>query len=123
MNRLPSRFASGYALRSLMPTLILAFLMSFQSQSVNALTAFDLIVDNAPAMVVYQGENPVVQTAIDLLAKDANLICDQPFRRGTTVQGRTIIVGIPDQEQGFRNLLKQQKVGYKDVVGKWEAFK
>jgi len=107
----------------LVPSLMLVVLLTGLIQPVNALTAFDLLVENSPTTVVYQGENQVVQTAIDMLFKDANQVCDGSFKQGTTVNGRTILIGMPDQEPDFRDLLKQQKVGCKDVVGKWEAFK
>lgn len=85
--------------------------------------SFKLISGDTAAKLHYAGNEQVVNTAIDMLVEDSKLICKTPFERINRVDSRTVIIGIPDKEPSFRNLLEQNKIDYKDISGQWEAYK
>ncbi|MDH6342762.1 hypothetical protein M2480_002465 [Parabacteroides sp. PFB2-12] len=91
----------------------------------NSLSAnnFPLIKNNTGAKVYYTGSEQVVKTAIDMLLSDSKLVCKQPFSLTDQVEDQTIVVGIPEQDAQFRELLERYKIDYKDVSGQWEAYK
>lgn len=95
----------------------------FFLQQVFAADSFKLITDNTAAKLYYDGNDQVVNTALDMLINDSKLICKNPFERINKVDGRTIVVGIPNNKPAFDLLLGQNKIDYKDISGKWEAYK
>ena len=101
---------------------IALLVIAFLSKNVLA-SNFDLIKDDTAAKLYYTGNELVVKTAIDLLIDDSKLICKHPFEQVNQVGNHTVVIGIPDREPAFRVLLEQNKIDYKDVTGKWEAYK
>jgi hypothetical protein len=85
--------------------------------------SFRLIDRNKGAQLYYQGNEQVVQTALEMLVDDSGLICDDPFSITTTIKNRTIIVGIPGREKAFCDLLVANHIDFSDITGKWEAYK
>lgn len=99
--------------------LVLYFSLSYKMQA----SGFYLIEDNLGASVYYRGNENVVKTAIEILINDSKLVCKSPFIHTNSYDNRTILVGIPDKEPTFKNLLKRYKIEISDIEGKWEAFK
>ena len=84
---------------------------------------FNIITDNKAAAIYYRGAEQVVETAIEMLIDDSGLVCEEAFKQTESVEGRTIIIGIPDREPQLCELLKRHNVDYSDLSGKWEAYK
>lgn len=89
----------------------------------NSSDSFDLIKNNAGTKLYYAGNESVVQIAVDMLVGDSKLVCETPIIQVDDVETGSILVGIPDREPEFKALLDHYKVDYKDVSGKWEAYK
>lgn len=92
-------------------------------QNISATNKFDLIKDDAGAKLYYAGKEQVVKTTIDILIGDSKLICKNPFEQINQIENHTVVIGIPDKEPAFRELLEQNKIDYKGISGKWEAYK
>lgn len=84
---------------------------------------FDLIHNDTGSPVYYKGNERVVETAIDLFLKDSKLVCTRPGVRTGQITNRSVIVGIPDQEPQFQELLSRYQIDYSGVSGKWESFR
>lgn len=83
--------------RSIIPLIIILL-----GQTIYAQQKFNLISNNKAGAVYYQGNEKVVNTAIDMLISDSKLICDQPFSLNNELNNNTIVVGIPDQEPDIK---------------------
>jgi len=84
---------------------------------------FDLISESEGASIYYQGNDQIVKTAIDMLITDGSSVFGQSFPQTKELVSRTIIIGMPEHEPDFRELLDKQKIKYSDLIGKWEAYK
>lgn len=102
--------------------IFLSFITLFL-QNTFAADAFDLIKDDTGAKLYYAGKEQVVETAIDMFVGDSKLICKYPIAKIERPEGQVIIIGIPDKEPAFLTLLEKNRIDYKDVSGKWEAYK
>lgn len=102
---------------------VLGALLLGLTQSVSAVAPFQLIDHGVPAHLSYLGKDVVVNTAIELLQEDVQLVCGRPFSRQRTLKGRTVLVGMPAQERVFRDMMDRHGVDFADVLGRWEAFK
>lgn len=104
--------------RSIIPLIIILL-----GQTIYAQQKFNLISNNKAGAVYYQGNEKVVNTAIDMLISDSKLICDQPFSLNNELNNNTIVVGIPDQEPDIKELVDRFKLETADLAGKWDAYK
>ena len=104
--------------RSILPLIIILL-----GQTIYAQQKFNLISNNKAGAVYYQGNEKVVNTAIDMLISDSKLICDQPFSLNNELNNNTIVVGIPDQEPDIKELVDRFKLEIADLAGKWDAYK
>lgn len=84
---------------------------------------FNLVDGGTGAKLYYAGDEQVVNTALEMFLEDSRLVCETPFERTYTIGNRTVVVGIPDSEPEFQKLLEQHEISYKDISGKWEAFR
>lgn len=86
--------------------------------------SFKLITGDTAAKLYYAGNEQVVNTALDMLIGDSKLVCKNPFERVSAIAApHTVVIGIPDSEPLFRSLLEQNQINYKDLSGRWEAYK
>jgi hypothetical protein len=84
---------------------------------------FQLIADGIGAKLYCPENKQVVETAINMLIDDSRLVCKEPFAITPTIEKRTVIIGIPEQNGTIRDLLDAGKIKYSDITGKQEAFK
>lgn len=100
-----------------------AVLLTVKRGSFDTAKVFKLIEKNKATALHYTGKEQVVNTALDMLIDDSKMVCEVPFERTSIAGDRTIVVGIPDKEALFNQLLAQNKIDYADIAGKWEAYK
>lgn len=89
----------------------------------SATPVFRLIETGKGASVCYKGNEQVIKTAIELFLADSKSVCSTPGVQVQVPENRTVLVGIPEREPEFNNLLAQYKIDINDIKGKWEAFK
>lgn len=95
----------------------------FQIMSLYASNAFKLIEDDRGATIYYNGNEQVINTAIEILIEDSKLVSGNPFSLTGQIGNRTIVVGIQDKDTGFKELMAKYKINASDISNKWEAFK
>lgn len=86
-------------------------------------STFELISNNGSASIYYEGNEKVINTALEMLISDSKLVAKVSIARATEIKHNTIIVGIPENDLNFRKLTDRYQVEYKDLFGKWEAYK
>lgn len=101
--------------------LIILFLIS--CLTVHATGSFRLIHNDTGASICYDGNQIVVETAINILIADSRLVCKNPFIRTDGINRRTVIVGIPDKEPRLRSIAEKCGVDVSALRGTWEAFR
>lgn len=89
----------------------------------NAQSTFCLIGNENGTFVYYTGNEQVVNTALDILIGDSELISEKPFSRILEITNNTIIVGIPGRDAAFDDLVSKYKLDVSDIEGKWETHK
>ncbi|GHT24140.1 hypothetical protein AGMMS4957_16680 [Bacteroidia bacterium] len=90
--------------------------------TLQASESFHLIRKDAGAPIYYQGNEPVVKTAIEMLIQDSKSVCRHPFTRTETVVNQSIIVGVLGQDAAFQKRLSEHKIDVSAIQGQWEAF-
>lgn len=105
-------------------TLFLFTLLLFMSHSclLLGMDSFYLIKGNKGASIYYEGEEPVIKTAIDLLINDSKLICESSFSITDELKENTILVGIPEKDSNITSLISKYNINVNELKGKWEAF-
>jgi hypothetical protein len=103
--------------------ILLFILFPLQAFITNASANFNLIENNKGAVIHYKGNEKVVKTALEMLIDDSRLVCEIPVSWTDRVERNSIIVGIPDKEPTFKELVSQHKIDISDIQDKWEAFK
>ncbi|TJZ61054.1 hypothetical protein FAZ15_07530 [Sphingobacterium olei] len=88
-----------------------------------ATARFELVRRDRQTQVTYNGTDPVVQTAIDMLHDDAKRVTGQGFIHSREAKNGGIIVGIPGKDAVLDQLLSRFKVDISGIKGEWEAFK
>ena len=89
----------------------------------NAQSPFRLIGNENGTFVYYKGNEQVVNTALDILIGDSELVNEKPLSRIREIKDNTVIIGIPGEESGFDNLVARYRLNVSDIEGKWEAYK
>jgi hypothetical protein len=87
-----------------------------------AAARFELVRRDRQTQVTYNGTDPVVQTAIDMLHDDAKRVTGQGFINSREAKNGSIIVGIPGKDAVLDRLLSRFKVDISGIKGEWEAF-
>lgn len=89
----------------------------------NAQSSFRLIGNENGTFVHYTGNEQVVNTALDILIGDSELLSEKPFSRIPEITNNTIIAGIPGRDAAFDDLVSKYKLDVSDIEGKWETHK
>lgn len=103
--------------------LFLFFAIVHLTMDVTAQTPFRLIGNEGGTFVFYNGNEQVVNTALDILIEDSERINEKPLTRTRDIKDNTIIVGIPDEDAGFDTLVAKYELDVSDIKGMWEAYK
>ncbi|WP_196939850.1 glycosyl hydrolase 115 family protein [Sphingobacterium pedocola] len=88
-----------------------------------ATAQFELIRRDKQTQVTYNGTDPVVKTAIDMLLDDARRVSEQGFINSRDVKNGGVIVGVAGKDAALDQLLSRFKVDISAIKGEWEAFK
>lgn len=85
-------------------------------------TEFNLISGGVGTSIYYGGKQQVVNTAIEMLVKDSELVGNYPFNIENSIGRGRVLVGILGEDTAFDNLLIKYKVDVKRIKNQWEAF-
>lgn len=86
-----------------------------------ASSGFNLIKNNRAANIYYGGSSPVVETALELLAADAQQVGQSAFKRIDNADAGAIIIGELN-DPIIDKLIKDHHISFSDIKDKWEAF-
>jgi hypothetical protein len=84
-------------------------------------SGFNLIKNNRAANIYYRGSNPVVETALELLAADAQQVGQSTFQRIDNADAGAIIIGELN-DPIIDKLIKDHHIFLSDIKDKWESF-
>lgn len=102
---------------------LLYFTLILMAENLYASVPFRLIGKDIETTIHYGGDEPVINTAIEMLVADSKQVCDHPFGVTDNRQKGTIIIGIPEQESTIKDLTSACRITTSDLSGKWEAYK
>lgn len=101
--------------------LIFSILLIFQTTTIFA-NGFNLIKDNKAADICYSGSAQVVVSAIDMFLGDSKLVARDASAKVSSINDKTIVVGIIGEDPAFDRLVSDYKLDISDIKNKWEAF-
>ncbi len=87
-----------------------------------AADGFGLIRRDKQTAVCYNGQEPVVQTAINILFDDVKRVAEQGFIRSPKLQNGSVVVGVSGENTMLDQLLSTWNVDISSLHGQWEAF-